>query len=452
MSKEAYDRLLELDTFGSGQQKKLSVFMDAMHESYRHHFANCVEYRKFCSRRGYTLETVFHSPAEIPFLPVQAFKEFGEYLISSTHGDKQNLLLQSSATSGRPSSVSIDKTTARRQVQTMSKSLMHFAGTKRRPFLVFDVDPKEASAAVIGARRAATMGFLNFAKDPIYLLSQTDDGKLTLKGDLFRSAIDTVNKGDIAPIIFGFTYVLYEAVLEQFRPGDLPLLDSDALLIHIGGWKKLESRKISKSDFNKKVEELLGISCDSVLDVYGFTEQMGIIYPSGGETDKTAPVFSEVLVRDPATLEVLPDGEEGVLQFLSPMPLSYPGISVLTDDLGVITGYNEDPVLGACGTTFKVTGRSKNAEVRGCGDIMSSYVVTNPLGDVSEHAQGSAMLMFNGKSVVSDSALLSDVASKLPSAPEFLDLRRELLQARSKLDSYSVDELIDIFQKCQSFG
>lgn len=443
MSNEAYAQLLDLETFGTTEQQKMPCFMGAMNEAFRHHYANCPEYRQFCARRGYSLDNVFNSPSEIPFLPVQAFKEFGEYLVSATHGGKQNLLLQSSATSGRPSSVSIDKSTARRQVQTMSKSLMYFAGTKRRPFLVFDVDPRGANAAVIGARQAATMGFLNFAKSPIYLLSHTADGKLKLNEHVFKSAIDAANTGDLAPIIFGFTYVLYEAVLEQFKSGELPLLTANALLIHIGGWKKLESRKISKSDFNKKAEELLGIPRHNVLDVYGFTEQMGIIYPSSGEDDKTAPVFSEVLVRDPSTLKILPDGEEGVLQFLSPMPLSYPGISVLTDDLGVITGYNENPALGACGRRFKITGRSKNAEVRGCGDIMSTYVANSSRGDVEDATQCSAKLVFNGGAVVSDNVLLSDgIAAGLPQSPEFRNLKIDLLQARSKLDSYSVDELI----------
>jgi hypothetical protein len=438
-----FDKLIELETFGTSRDEKAVAFMLAVNESYAHHFANCAEYQKFCLRRGFTKDSVFRSPDELPVMPVQAFKEYGEFLVSSINGTKKNLLLQSSATSGRPSSVSIDKATARRQVQTMSRSLIHFVGSKRRPFLVFDVDPKVASPGVIGARMAATMGFLNFAKSPIYLLKEAVSGGLELDREAFKSAISQVSENDIAPIIFGFTYVFYEAVLEQFEPGDLDILGSGALLLHIGGWKKLESRRISKQDFNIKTHKLLGIISSNIIDVYGFTEQMGIIYPSVSLSDKTVPVFAEVLVRDPVTMEVLPQGQEGVLQFVSPMPFSYPGLSVMTDDLGVITGYNNDPQQGPCGTRFKITGRSKNAEVRGCGDIMSSYVEVQAQSRGQEPEISRPKLLFQGVGTVSDSTFLSDdMSSRLPEIADLGELRDELLASRLKLDKYTVDELI----------
>jgi hypothetical protein len=438
-----FEKLMDLETFGTREDEKTVAFMLAVNESYIHHFSECTEYQKFCLRRGFTKDSVFTSPAELPVMPVQAFKEYGEFLVSSTNVAKKNLLLQSSATSGRPSSVSIDKVTARRQVQTMSKSLIHFVGSKRRSFLVFDADPQLASPSVIGARRAATMGFLNFARNPIYLLKETATGQLELDREAFKSAISQVSENDVPPIIFGFTYVFYEAVLEQFEPGELDNLSSGALLLHIGGWKKLESRRISKQDFNLKTERLLGISSSNVIDVYGFTEQMGIIYPSVCLFDKTVPVFAEVLVRDPVTMDILPQGEEGVLQFVSPMPFSYPGLSVMTDDLGVITGYNNDPQQGPCGTRFKITGRSKNAEVRGCGDIMSSYVEvqTHPLEGAPIISR--PKLLFHGVGTVSDSTFLSDdMSSRLPEVSDLGGLRSELLTSRLKLDKYTVDELI----------
>ena len=86
---------------------------------------------------------------------------------------RSNLILQSSATSGRPSSVSIDKITARRQVQTMSRVLVNFLGEKKRPFIIVDADPRNASRASMGARVAATSGFLNFSKKQTYILKES---------------------------------------------------------------------------------------------------------------------------------------------------------------------------------------------------------------------------------------------------------------------------------------
>ena len=58
---------------------------------------------------------------------------------------------------------------------------------------------------------------------------------------------------------------------------------------------------------------------------------------------------------------------------LTPLPHSYPGISVLTEDVGKIVGrgYDENKRVG---TQFEIIGRAKKSEARGCGDIMAEYV------------------------------------------------------------------------------
>lgn len=438
-----FEKLLEMDAFGTTSELKTPVFMLAVNESYRHHFENCPEYQKFCLRRGFTKEHVFKSPDELPVMPVQAFKEYGEFLVSSKNGSKKNLLLQSSATSGRPSSVSIDKITARRQVQTMAKALMHFVGSKRRQFLVIDADPKLSSPSVIGARSAATMGFLNFARNPLYLLKESSSGTLSLDREALKEAMKRSSESELGPIIFGFTYVLYESIFEHFLPGELESLGPGSVLMHIGGWKKLESRSITKDAFNLKAEKILGIKRQHIIDIYGFTEQMGIIYPSIDLSDKTVPVFAEVIVRDPVTMDVLPIGKEGVLQFVSPMPFSYPGLSIMTDDMGVITGYNNDPKMGACGTRFKITGRSKNAEVRGCGDIMANYVKVESSRREWDMPLSKPKLLFNGKGVVTAKEFLSDeIGANLPEIDDLELLRNNVMDARRKLDEYTGDELI----------
>ena len=60
-------------------------------------------------------------------------------------------------------------------------------------------------------------------------------------------------------------------------------------------------------------------------------------------------------------------GEKGVLQVVSLLPESYPGHSILTEDEGVLLGEDDCP-CGRKGKYFEVTGRIRNAEVRGCSD------------------------------------------------------------------------------------
>ena len=80
-----------------------------------------------------------------------------------------------------------------------------------------------------------------------------------------------------------------------------------------------------------------------------------------------APVFADVIVRDPFTLRPLPPGQPGLLQVLSLLPLSYPGHSLLTEDLGEWTGI-DTVEAGMPGRYFRVSGRAPRAEIRGCSD------------------------------------------------------------------------------------
>ena len=62
------------------------------------------------------------------------------------------------------------------------------------------------------------------------------------------------------------------------------------------------------------------------------------------------------------------------IQVLTPMAWSYPGHSVLTEDKGMIVGEDDCP-CGRKGKYFKVFGRIKNAEIRGCSDTYTTPLV-----------------------------------------------------------------------------
>jgi hypothetical protein len=54
---------------------------------------------------------------------------------------------------------------------------------------------------------------------------------------------------------------------------------------------------------------------------------------------------------------------------LSLLPHSYPGHSILTEDIGKLVGVDTCP-CGRKGKYFKIFGRIKNAEIRGCSDTI----------------------------------------------------------------------------------
>ena len=100
-------------------------------------------------------------------------------------------------------------------------------------------------------------------------------------------------------------------------------------------------------------------------------EQVGGVYFENPLHYLHAPIYSEVIVRDPVTLEPLPDGQPGLVQVLSCLPTSYPGHSLLTEDLGV------DP-RSRSGRhrhgrpVFEILGRVPKTELRGCSDTFAA--------------------------------------------------------------------------------
>ena len=100
-------------------------------------------------------------------------------------------------------------------------------------------------------------------------------------------------------------------------------------------------------------------------------EQTGCIYVECEYGHLHASVFSDVVMRRPQDFSVCDIGEAGIVQVLSTLPYSYPGHSLLTEDEGIILGEDDCP-CGRKGKYFKILGRLKDAEIRGCSDTYAA--------------------------------------------------------------------------------
>lgn len=345
------------------------LYMQALQEELQFHYDHNEAYRQFCNRKGFDPHMLLTDIAQIPPVAVSVFKELG-FSLASVPKEDIRLRLQSSATSGTPSTIVVDKETSRRQAKAMIKVMQEVIGRERKPFLVMDIDPRSEFKALLGARFAAITGYLNFASKAAYFLKANEKKVSYFDVQAMREYLQTL-PAEQPVVVFGFTYILYSQVLKALQASNVKLhLPQGSKIIHIGGWKKLESEKVEKSLFNKQLSDVFGIEPTDVVDIYGFTEQMGLNYPDCPCGCKHTSNYVRVLVRDTQTREVLPAGKEGMLEFISPVPHSYPGNAVLTDDLGYII--DEPCPCGRGGTRFVVTGRLKKAEIRGCGDILAN--------------------------------------------------------------------------------
>ena len=361
------DELLELAPYEGGQEAE-ELFMQALQEECLFHYEHNEMYRRFCDRKGFDPHQPF-TIEDMPPVSVSVFKELG-FKLNSVPKEDLTLALQSSATSGVPSTIVVDKETAKRQAKAMIKVVGEFIGKERKPFLIMDIDPRSSYKKLLGARFAAVTGYLRFANKTGYFLKADENNVSYFDVEGIQEYVKGLD-ADKPVVVFGFTYILYQHVLQSIEKAGVNIqLPKGSKIIHIGGWKKLESEKISKDLFNDKLSKCFGISPADVIDIYGFTEQMGLNYPDCRCGCKHESTYVKVLVRDVVTNEVLPAGKEGKLEFVTPVPHSYPGNAVLTDDLGVII--DEPCPCGRSGKRFKILGRLKKAEIRGCGDILSN--------------------------------------------------------------------------------
>ena len=221
----------------------------------------------------------------------------------------------------------------------------------------------------VSARMAGITGYLMGANNIIYLFESKSKKNLKFNIKKLKFFISELKKSPC--VIIGYTYMIWRyLVKEKLISNKLKNINKNTKLVHFGGWKKLNQQKVSKNFFNKQILNILNIPIESILDIYGFTEQLGNVYVSKGNSGKRVGSYAHVIIRDIKTLEEAEDGKTGYIQCLSPLSLSYPGFSILNDDIGkIVKRKNEN---GIEILEFEIQERVENLEPRGCGDTLPS--------------------------------------------------------------------------------
>ena len=321
------------------------------------HIENCRAYRDIITGRGEALPP-YQDVADVPWLPVQLFKT--TKLASIPEETVTSVLTSSGTTSQTVSQIFVDKTTSLRQQYALSRSMGHILGTSRLPMLVIDTEEVFKNPAMMSARGAGVLGMMKFGTRHCFAL----DKDLNVNLDDIKAFLA---KWSGKPFfIFGFTFMVWSAFAEKMKDEGLDL--SGGILVHSGGWKKLEEKAVSNDVFRSFFETHFNLK--TIYNFYGMVEQIGSIFLEGPEGLLYPPDFSDVLIRDPETWEILPHGEEGLIQVLSAIPLSYPGHSLLTEDVGRIETVIEDGHIKGKG--LRIKGRLPKSELRGCSDVIAS--------------------------------------------------------------------------------
>ncbi len=352
------NKVYSLDPFPKINNYKNLFFINQINFLTKHHYKNSRNYKKILNFLKYNLRK--NKLEDIPFLPVNLFKTHKMISVNKKNVFKT---LFSSGTSGNDrSKIYLDKNNAINQVKALSSIMKSILGPKRLPMLIIDQKPNLDNRNQFNARVAAINGFSVFGNNHTYLLNEN------FEIDYENLKYFMKNYSSKKFFIFGFTSYIFDNLINKLIMKKNNYNFKNGILLHGGGWKKMEKKKISNEKFKKDLKEKFNFT--KIYNYYGLVEQTGSIFIECKECSyfKTS-IFSDILIRD-KHFNVSKPNTKGLIQLFSLLPSSYPGHSILTEDIGQIIEKND---CKACsnlqGKNFKVYGRVKKSEIRGCSDV-----------------------------------------------------------------------------------
>lgn len=349
----------DLPVYGLSTEEKTPLLLDALSELTRHHAQHCPEYARLLHAFGVDASKCPNQLAD--FLPLTV-RQFKQHELKSIPDEAVFKTLYSSGTSGTPSTIYLDKEAATNQSKALVKIMQHWLGKQRLPMLIADHAGVIKDRNHFSARGAGIQGMAMLGRDHTYALHE--DMSLNVE-----AVTDFAKRYQDEPVLlFGFTYMVWQYFIDPLLQNNIRL--PQGILLHGGGWKQLQDQSVDNASFKVHLAQA-GIQ--RVHNYYGMVEQTGAIFVECEQGHLHAPVYADIIVRDPLSGQSLGPHETGIMELLSVLPHSYPGHVLLTEDMGRLLGEDDCP-CGRQGRYFEILGRIPRAEARGCSDTFTAEV------------------------------------------------------------------------------
>lgn len=191
-----------------------------------------------------------------------------------------------------------------------------------------------------------------------------------LKTEALLNDLQAAVENDEPVFVLGTSLALLEFTNIARNRGLSFNLPKGSRLLDTGGYKGRDI-EISRTEFLDRLIECFDLSLSFIINEYGMTELSSQFYESRlldvPLTDertsiKFAPPWTRVVAVDPATLEILPDGETGMLRIFDLANIDSV-IAIQTEDLG-----------RAWPDRMELLRRATGAELRGCSLLTESIL------------------------------------------------------------------------------
>ena len=301
--------------------------------------------------------------ARIPWVFVAALKERD---LTTLPYSKIVLELKSSGTSGQRSRMQLDRGSLLR-VRRMAWRVFEGLGltdlARPHDYICFTYDPEVAKDLGTAWTDKLLSGFTR--KGEIFYTFRWSAAKNDFYFDI-EGAVSAMKKFEERRSLVrlvGFPAFALK-LTEEFkkRYGRYPRLNPESSVVTGGGWKTLADEAVDKKVYRKILADNLGVPVANVRDLFGMVEH-GVPYVDCRLGNFHVPNYGRIVVREPGTLAPLGFGKTGLLQFITPYLTSYPSLSVLSSDFGLLRSKCS---CGLPGPVLEIKGRAGVKKLKGC--------------------------------------------------------------------------------------
>lgn len=305
------------------------LFAAAMAENARFQAQHCPDYTRILREQGVT---DLSDPLSLPPLPTLYFKR---HALFSLPESKLLIKATSSGTSGSMSRIAFDAGSLLRGLAMVWRMTRyhHLLSPVPCHYLILGYQPHRGNDTAFSK---TGYGFTFFAPalSRTYALVWREGGyQLDLEG--LRRRLLRCARGPFPIRTIGFPAYTWLLLSQMEKEGIRLKMPKGSKITMGGGWKQFEGQQVEKAELYRLAESVLGIAEENCVEFFGAVEHP-ILYTTCKHHHFHVPVYSRIVIRNPDTLEPVPNGTPGLVNLMTPMVRSVPILSVMTDDLGIL--------------------------------------------------------------------------------------------------------------------
>lgn len=351
------------------------LFVASMRENCRYHAERNGQYKAILDSFGFRPEMIGTEDdlAHLVPIPTALFKKHELYTVPPR---RMAVKVTSSGTGGSVSRIGFDFAYLRHALGMVMKVARFRKLFSLRPtnYIVFGYRPRRSNRAAVTKTAFGATLFAPALHRTYALEYKNGEYVPDLEGVI--SAILKYSRRPHPVRFMGFPSYTYFVMKMMDDRGLRVTLPKGSKIMLGGGWKQFWREEVDKSIFYDLARRVLGVEERDIVEFFGAVEHP-VLYCDCEHHHFHVPIYSRVIIRDPATLEPVGYGKVGLVNLLTPMVRATPVLSVMTDDLGVLHEGSDCP-CGIRSPYLEIIGRVGMKEIRTCAagaaDILEKAV------------------------------------------------------------------------------